>query len=112
MNLMTPETPTMADLSGGKRDRFSDHTNKFSPSPDPKDYKVSGYNDIDPSLGSNAHESIMVEDTPPKPDGPLILFTPPNASGYIPASGGLDTASNFDAEEVFDRNEGGLNLLS
>jgi hypothetical protein len=50
---MNPETPTMADLSGGKRDRFSNHTDKFSPSPDPKDYKVSGDDDTDLSLGLN-----------------------------------------------------------
>jgi hypothetical protein len=111
MNPTTPKTPTMANLSGGKRDRFSDHTDKFSPSPDPKDCKVLGYDDIDPSLGSNAHESIMVEDTPPKPDGPLVLFTPPNVSGFIHASGGLDTASSFDAEEDFDHTAGGRNLL-
>jgi hypothetical protein len=111
MKLMTPKVPTMADLSGGKRDRFSDHTDQFSPSPDPKDYKVSGYDDIDPRLGSYAHESIMVEDTPSKSDGPLILFTPPNSLGSIPASGGLDTASSFDAEEDYDHTSGGYNLL-
>jgi len=37
---MTPEKPTMADMSGGKRDRISDHTDKPPSTPNTRDTKL------------------------------------------------------------------------
>jgi hypothetical protein len=61
--MMTPEKSTMADKTGGKRDRLSDDTDKPETTPNTRDAKISCWDDED--LDGKPNEPETVENEPP-----------------------------------------------
>jgi hypothetical protein len=111
--MMTDEKPTMADMSGGKRDRSSDHTDKPATTPNTRDSKLLCNDDKEPIGKGNEGKLVEIEQklnsaaicndddgvtsAPIKPDQKEVIDVDDLDS--IIASGGLVESPGSDTEE-------------
>ena len=110
---MTPEKATMADKSGGKRDRISNNTDQPVSTPNTRDTKLLCNGDKDPIGKGNEGKLVEIEH-PLDPDKINVtdegvvkqaqkevidVDVNPDDLAELIASGGLDEATGSDTEE-------------
>jgi hypothetical protein len=111
--MMTPEKPTMVDMSGGKRDRSSDHTDKPATTPNTRDTKLLCDDDMEAIGKGNEGKLVEIEQKPNSAvicnddDGVTSAFVKPDQKEVIDvddldsiiASGGLVESPGSDTDE-------------
>ena len=112
--MMTPEKATMADMSGGKRDRISNHTDQPASTPNTRDTKLLCNGDKDPIGKGNEGKLVEIEQPLDSDkinatnDGigkqaqkeVIDVDDNPDVLDDLIASGGLDKTSGSDIERL------------